>query len=200
MELNSTDKQRLQTFYGDALKRFGPSDVRSVQWTSEIGQRIRFDVLSNIGDIVGASILDVGCGVGEMYQHFLDREIPVSYTGIDIIPEFIDAAEARFPDARFFERNILDETERFDYIFASGALSFRVENNSEYVKSILKKMYDLSYKGVAFNMLMRGTHINNETYVTYHPEEVADFCEGFAERVEIVTDYLPQDFTVYVYK
>jgi SAM-dependent methyltransferase len=42
------------------------------------------------------SLLDLGCGIGGFR-----RSLTGSYTGIDINPEYVATARARFPDARF---------------------------------------------------------------------------------------------------
>lgn len=200
MKLNPRDQERIHRFYKEALDRFGEDDVRSVQWTSIFGQKRRFEVLLNIENVIGSSVLDVGCGIGDMYKFLTEKDIEVDYTGIDIVPEFIETARNKFPSVRFEHQDILDIDESFDYVFASGALSFKVENNHEHYGRVIQKMYDIANKGVSFNMLDASTHVDNDTYAAYHPNEIAEYCSTFAERVEIVTDYLPQDFTVYLYK
>lgn len=200
MKLSKNDENRIQKFYQESFVRFGDEDVRSVQWTTRYGQVKRFEVLLNIANVEGAKILDVGCGLGDFYRFLLDEGITTDYTGIDIVPEFIDAARAKFPQTRFEAKDIFDMTETYDYIFASGAMSFKVENNAEHYQNMIKKMYSLAQKGVAFNMLDNASHVDNETYAAYSPLEIADFCSTFANKVEIVTDYLPQDFTIYLYK
>lgn len=54
-------------------------------------------------DIVkdGQSFLDLGCGFGETYSLFRQNGIDIDYTGIDLIPVFIDTARERYPEARF---------------------------------------------------------------------------------------------------
>ncbi len=200
MKLNPYDYDRIYKFYKDALDRFGSEDVRSVQWTSLYGQRRRFEVLLNVGDVSGGSVLDVGCGLGDLYKFLSQEGIQVDYTGIDIVPEFIDAAKESFPEVRFENKDIFEIDESFDYCFASGALSFKVHDNDNHYKNMIKKMYELANNAVAFNMLDEATHVDNETYAAYSPKEIVDFCSTFANRVEVVTDYLPQDFTVYLYK
>lgn len=200
MKLSGHDEKRIHNFYQAALDRFGEDDVRSVQWTSLYGQKRRFEVLLNVGDVTGHSILDVGCGLGDLYKFMLERDIRADYTGIDIIPEFIKTAKVKYPNAQFYHQDIFETEEKFDYVLASGALSFKVQNNDDHYKRMILKMYEVASKAVAFNMLDNATHVDNETYAAYSPHEVVDFCSGFANSVEVTTDYLPQDFTVYLYR
>jgi hypothetical protein len=61
-------------------------------------------------------------------------------------------------------------------------------------------MYSFAGKALAFNMLDLYDHVDDDTYAAYSPIEVSEFCRTFCDHVEILTDYLPQDFTVFCYK
>lgn len=194
------DNNRIQAYYKEALADYGDHDARSVHWSDVQGQRTRFMVLSQIADLNGQQVLDVGCGLGDLYSFFLKSKIEVDYTGIDIIPDFISLARERYPQARFELKDMATITETYDYILASGALSFKIADHKKVYFEIIKKMYKHATKGVAFNMLNRIVHVDDETYAAYDITEVADFCKTFCNNVQIITDYLPQDFTIYLYK
>jgi trans-aconitate methyltransferase len=198
--MDKKDNERLQKFYKEALAIFGDHDARSVHWSSEEGQHTRFLVLSQVANLSHRSVLDVGCGLGDFYKFFIDQKIDVDYTGIDIIADFIARAKERFPDGHFECKDITAVTETYDVVLASGALSFKVTGSLAYHFSVIKKMYDAAKIAVAFNMLNRATHVDDDVYAAYNPTEVVDFCKTFCPRVEIITDYLPQDFTIYLYK
>lgn len=200
MKLSRHDYKRIHSFYRDAFVRYGDADPRSVQWTDSFGQMKRFEVLLNVGDVELGSLLDVGCGLGDLYQFLLENNIQTDYTGIDIVPEFIDAAKKNYPGVDFQRKDIFAVKEKYDYVLASGTLSFKVSDNENFYREMIKKMYEIANKAVAFNMLDRLTHVDNETYAAYSPNEIVDFCKTFASKVEIAIDYLPQDFTVYLYK
>jgi SAM-dependent methyltransferase len=200
MSLSSSDFERLHTFYADALKEYGPTDARSVQWADAKNQQKRFEVLMAIAPLADKSVLDVGCGLGDLYKLFLQKQIPVNYTGIDIVPEFIATAAQRFPDATFQCKDISVVSKQYDYVLASGALSFKVEGHVDFYKDMIKHLYSLAREGVAFNMLDNSIHIDDNTYAAYSPHDIGDFCKTFCEHVEIVTGYLPQDFTIYLYR
>ena len=199
-KLSQRDHQRILDFYQDTHSEYGDRDVRSVHWNNLHDQITRFRALLQVEDISGGSVLDVGCGLGDLYKYLLQSEIAVEYTGIDIVPGFIFSARQRYPQGNFEIADINDIKQSYDYILASGALSFKVEDNQQYYQNIIKKMYQLADKAVSFNMLDNRIHTDNETYAAYSPIEVADFCSTFANRVEVAVDYLPQDFTIYLYK
>lgn len=197
--MNEDDKKRIFDFYEGALKRYG-TDPRSVHWAEEETQKVRFEILNNIADLRDKRILDVGCGLGDLYKFFITKEIHVDYTGIDIIPDFIARAQERFPDAVFKTTDIFSVNEQYDYVLASGALNFAVADSKEYYFSMIKKMFECSKNGLAFNMLNKAEHSNDETYSSYDIGEVVAYCKTLTDKVAVVTDYLPWDFTIYMCK
>ena len=56
-------------------------------------------ILQNVGDFSGADVLDVACGTGVLIPDYLARGAH-SVTGIDISPEMIRCASAKFPQER----------------------------------------------------------------------------------------------------
>jgi cyclopropane fatty-acyl-phospholipid synthase-like methyltransferase len=194
------DTNRLLAYYKESLAEFGDHDARSVHWSSTENQNIRFMILSQIANLNGMSVLDVGCGLGDLYTFLKKQNMHVEYTGIDIVPDFINLARIQFPTRHFECKDIFTVSEKYDYVVASGAMSFKVTDNKKYYFSMIEKMYRIATKGLAFNMLNHGTHIDDQTYASYDPNEIADFCKTLSDNVQIVVDYLPQDFTIYLYK
>lgn len=197
--MNSEDKKRILGFYEGALATYG-TDARSVHWASSEMQRVRFEVLNGVADLKGKRVLDVGCGLGDLCKFFISKEVPVDYAGIDIVPAFIDRARERFPDAVFDVADIFSVNEQYDYVLASGALNFMVGDSKPYYFSMIKKMFELSREGLAFNMLNKEGHPTDETFVSYDIEEVPAYCKTLSDHVVVVRDYLPWDFTIYMYR
>ena len=65
------------------------------------GQSIRFQVLTEIGDLRNATILDVGCGFGDLCRFLEKKKLNVKYHGVDINQDFIDVAKKRNPNGKF---------------------------------------------------------------------------------------------------
>lgn len=197
--MNPEDKKRMLGFYEASFAQYG-NDPRSVHWSGEISQNVRFEILANIAPLTNASVLDVGCGLGDIYKFFISKRIPVDYTGIDVVPAFIERARERFPDARFDIADAMSLEHNYDYIFVSGALNFTTAGKEKYYFDMIKTLFEYTNKGLAFNMLNREAHPTNETYLSYDINEVTQFCKTLTNNVVVISDYLPQDFTVYMYK
>jgi len=198
--LKEEDRERIINFYKRSFTRNSENFGR-VSWTSRKDQILRFMVLSSIGDLRGRPILDVGSGLGDFY-FFLNQEVGnVRYTGIDIVPDFVAYASDRFPEVKFLERNIMDmpEDQRFDYVLSSGALTFKVEDNEDFYFSVIEKMFRLSRIGTGFNMLNLAHHSDDQIYAAYDPKRIASLCENLTSKMEVRTDYMPEDFTVFLY-
>lgn len=201
MQFSEEDRERLFGFYDPAIEGYGSHDVRALRWSEWEGQQERFRVLAGIGVADGASILDVGCGFGDLYQYLTDRLRNISYLGIDINPAMITVAERKYPDARFEVADFGEwNGETFDWALASGAFSFKIPHYRDVYFRFIQKMFEHSVQGIAFNMLDSRFHIDDTIFATYDIEEVEAFGRGITPRVEVNNQYLRQDFTVYLYK
>ncbi len=200
MKFNAEDKNKIQEIFVDKLNRFGPNDARGVFWINETTQLVRYKIFSEIGDLNKRRILDVGCGLGDFAGYLKTRFNDFDYEGFDVVPEMIEKAKIKYPQEKFKLTEIDDYLEQvFDYAFASGVFSIRLENYWEKYFSVIKKMYQITSKAVGFNMLSANYHKGDNLFVVYQPEEIKKTCEDFAQRVELKMGYLPQDFTIFLY-
>ena len=66
------DDQRTIAYFSELNGKYGV-DARALDWGSRESQQLRFKVLSEVRMPASASILDVGCGQGDLYL-WLQRE------------------------------------------------------------------------------------------------------------------------------
>ena len=213
------DKKAQVAYYEDLLDQYGESYL-ALDWNSPESQKLRYKVFKEIliygKKASNLSVLDVGCGFGDLYGFFkaeglLSRH-RIKYTGFDISPKILGVARKKYPDAKFEQTDILEQRylTGFDYIFCSGALNIRTTDagsHFEYVKSMLLRMYDLANSGVAVNFLSEGAlpmsnleDLNSGRYFYFKPEEILNFCRFISSCYILRHDYHPGDFTLYLLK
>ncbi|MBL8030278.1 MAG: class I SAM-dependent methyltransferase [Candidatus Doudnabacteria bacterium] len=200
MQLKPIDEERLKKYYNQALSKNGPASVRSLHWVQKEHQIIRFEILSKIGNLNNCTVLDAGCGLGDLFFFLTKQYKQVNYTGIDILPEMIEAAKNKYPAAEFMNLGIHNLKNKYDYILASGALSFALTEGKSHYYNLIQTMFKMSNKGVAFNVLNADYVKCNETFFSYSKKEISSVCEKLTPHFRIVSGYELADFSVYMYK
>jgi len=111
-----------------------PDAARRVGWRNALGQTYRFQLVGELLDALGGEarldaaagqqrLLDVGCGLGDLFGFLRRTSRRVDYRGIDVRQDFVEAARRRHPDARFSCVDYLDgPLERAEFVVAIGAL------------------------------------------------------------------------------
>jgi SAM-dependent methyltransferase len=199
--MNETTK--LKEFYQEKYKKYG-NDPKSLLWSSKGAAHQRFRQVWAELDFEGKSVLDVGCGFGELAKFIAKRAQNFTYRGIDIVPEFIEEARKQFPQHEFDVSDYLTDNtiKRHDIVVASGILNSNVEDNDEYRKDAIKKLYNLSTSCTVFNMLGAHPQPQNEvdSNVWYADSlEILEYCMSLTHRVIMRHHYHPTDFTVFLF-
>jgi SAM-dependent methyltransferase len=187
-------------FFRLHLQLHGPN-WRGLGWQSRHNQERRFAVLLEVGPLSNTRVLDVGCGVGDLYGYMLQRGIRAQYTGVDILPEMVVHARERYPDAQFEVGDALQGLgpERFDYVLCSGAFNVNFGSNQTAVQKILPELLACSTRGVAINFLSTRARERDTILYNYDPEAMLAFCRTLTPHVRLVEGYLSNDFTLYLY-
>jgi SAM-dependent methyltransferase len=202
-------RQQIVETYERSLKRHGPT-VRALRWVSEESQATRFSVLAEVGPLAGASLLDIGCGLGDLYGFLRERGLECDYTGYDITPGMLEAARSKYPGARFELRDILGEGlgGSFDYVVASGTFNVRVPDHEGWLARMLETMYAGCRRAVAFNILRPLPPEKQppepfatwarEFYYEVEPPDLIEACRRVTAAVEMREGYLPAEYTLYL--
>lgn len=213
--LDAASRARVNAFYRSALERFGPGHSMAVWWASTAAQERRFEVLAEVGPWEGASVADVGCGLGDLFAFFEARGLAVRYEGFDINPAMVAAARAKHPHprARFSLRDVAASglPRRFDYAVASGTFNIRVRGHAAYMRAALEAMYARCRRAVAFNVLtpipeghpdreLMGRLYGNRLFFHARLEPLAAWCGRLARRVEVRTGYRDWDATLFLFR
>jgi len=188
--------------YNKRLQEFGYSP-KTLGWTSG-KQEIRFRILSEIGELNNSSILDVGCGFGDLFGYLVSKGHKIKYTGIDINKNLIDIGSKLYPSAHFIVDDFASirlEQQSYDWIVASGPFNFRLTDNYRFISKTLKKMFRYSIKGIAADFLSSYSDYQNPDAFHCNPEILFHFCKTkLSRRVALRHDYMPYEFCIYIYK
>lgn len=192
MDINKT--------YEPFVKYANPGSVESLGWSSEDAQQIRFKVLTEIGIENSDSVLDVGCGYGDFSFNVGGR-----YLGIDLREHAIEVAKQKYNFRKFEQGDIFGVSEDFDWVIASGIFCFKYDEWEQDTLKTIKKMYELSNKGIAVNFLSACDNpdsLDMPSGMKYvEPGFLIDkIASKVCNKFTLRHDYELKDFTVYFYK
>jgi SAM-dependent methyltransferase len=197
------DDRRTMDYFSANLARYG-AEPRAVDWGSNESQRLRFKVLAEVGDLNGCSLLDVGCGIGDLYGWLQEEKIAAQYRGIDITPGMVTSAGKRFPGVDFSVGNMLEGAEipeqKYDFVIASGIFYLRQNAPVEYLQTVVAAMFKAARIAVAFNSLSSWFAEKDRGEFYADPLQTVDFCRTLAPWVCLRHDYHPRDFAVFLYR
>lgn len=200
--MNELDKQRIIARYDRRLTEH-PDDDSLVLATGADGRHaMALQCLVDVGVFSGSSLLDVGCGLGALYDHLLAQNVTCDYTGYDINPQLIERARIRHPDATFEVRDILhDPHPNFDFIVSSSSfnLSLEHEDNYEFIERMLMVMYEHAQRAVAVDFMTSYVDFKKPDAFYYEPERVFSIAKKITKRVTLRHDLPLFQFCVYLY-
>jgi SAM-dependent methyltransferase len=199
--MKKKDKNHIVEMYNRSLKKYGDR-AEAVHWRGQT-QLLRFRALTQIAKLKSSSVLDIGCGKGDLYGYLKKNGFKGRYEGWDINKNLISLARNKYPDGIF---KISDITERngkikVDYILISGMFNNRISNNDRFIKETLKKVWKGAGKGLSFNLISDYVNYKEKELYYASPEKIFKYCkENLSRYVVIRHDYMRFDFTVYVYR
>src|SRR3990167_8119217 len=148
-----TELDTTQTFYRSLLAAHGDTPA-AVGWDAS-NQRRRFEVLTAGWNVQGASILDVGCGRGDLHAWLMERGFQGLYTGIDVVPEFVALANARTEGRCTVADAQTDPLPACDYLIATGVFNLDLGGGwqNPWWWDVLNRIWQAAGKGMAFDCL-----------------------------------------------
>ena len=192
--------KKILRYYSRLLEEHG-YDPQSVGWGNLKGkQSLRFDILCQIGNLSNSTILDVGCGFGDLYRYLQYKKIIVKYLGVDINDELLKIGRKINPKIKLELRDIEKKkfTRKFDWVIASGITSHG--STYSHIKSVLSEMFRICKKGVAMNFVSDFVDYKTKGLFYSSPEKIYSIMRTLSNRVVLRHDYMPYEFTIYVYK
>ncbi len=185
--------KKITKYYADSLSAL--DSYKKVKWGSKDSQEIRFKIITEISpSIFNCKVLDYGCGIGDLCTFLELRSFSGEYSGYDLLLQMIEEAKKRHP-AYCFSDNISQSN--FDFVVSSGIFTL---STTQEMYAEIQKMFGLCFKGVVFNSLSSWAPNKEEGEFYADPLKTVDFCRTLSPKVVLRHDYMPHDFTVYMYK
>lgn len=192
-------ESRVRAHYLPLLAKHGDTNL-VVDFQHAGNHQARFSILAGIDDISEVSLLDVGCGIGHFAGWLAKRDFRGDYIGIDLLPEMVERARNAHPGFRFERADLLDPKTHYvaDYVMSSGIFHL---GDQDFMHRMIAAMYASCRKGVAFNSLSSWDLSGSQGhFFRADPLKTLDFCRGLSSQILMRHDYLPHDFTIFMFR
>jgi len=199
------ENKQVAKLFDTLTEKYG-FNIKSLAYGLKKSQLKKFQALIDIGlerERKRITILDVGCGFGDLAEFMKKKNIDFKYKGIDISSKIVAIANKEKPHLDISELDILEMkgNNLFDYVLTTGFNCVKTGHNQKMLVQVATKMFELAKKGVAISSVSTyRTDKNKDTYYA-SPENFFRYCmKNLTKHVVLKHDYLPHDFTIYLYK
>jgi len=203
---------KIYLLYQQLYEKYGISP-EAVKARDSKQQQLRFEHLFACSDVQeDDSILDIGCGSGELLNYMRKIGLNGEYCGIDFIKEFVEHGNNFFKNDRassFVQIDIENDDipKSFNWVILSGVFNDLRDDSEMFFYSTLDKMFEASTKGIVFNSLTKYVdYEDNDLFYTY-PDKVMKYClENFSKYIVLKTNYqlkkdtIPFEYSLCVYR
>ena len=171
---------------------------------------LRFAQISRIfeGDD-NFTIHDIGMGLAAyldyLNAHFSD--IHFEYSGTEILQEYVENTRSRFPQNKFYLRDIAEKKppEKYDYVVMSGIFHQRREISipdwEAFSQKLIKNAFGMSKKGIGFNFISPFVDFYQTDVYYCNLIKLIHFIHDDLSRFYVInSNYALYEFTVFVYQ
>jgi SAM-dependent methyltransferase len=176
---------------------------KAMQWKDYRSAALRYRAITANITLGNKSIVDIGCGRGDLLPYLYDKSDNFKYLGVDVNNKFIEIAKKRYEGHEFLVANPFEEglKQKFDTVVLCGALNANKDGWLENRKHKIQKLYELANEAVVFNMAGGLAPIPNSRRVAYaDAKEILEFCSSLTPKIILQTHYHPKDFTITMFK
>ena len=142
-------------------------------------------------------------------KRYLTQQRPtIRYSGSDILPEFIQHCQERWPEQPFILADIAHESQKIenhDYLCLSGTFHTKGSNAIDkwepFVSQSMHNMFALARKGISVNFLTTEVDYQEQSLYYRDPREALDWCLTHLSRFVEIRHAVPlYEYSLFVYK
>lgn len=203
-KMNDIDVKNTKERYNKRLEEFGYSP-KALGWLKG-KQDIRFDILTSLYNFENKSVLDIGCGFGDLNKVLRHKIDHYSYLGVDLCENLIEVGKKQFTEnnIQFWAGDFLElEIEKkMDWAIESGIFNHKLANldNYDFIKSVMKKTFEAVKDGFSFDFINDKVDYKDEHIFYASPEKILSFAYELSRNVVLRSDYMPFEFSIFVFK
>ena len=192
--------------YAGRLRQYG-YDSRTLGWNKDC-QWVRFEAaLEGLRAEDYGTVLDVGCGFGDLLEYLRNRGWTGQYTGIDIVPELVEEARRRHggdPAAGFDCRDLQSQPieHKADLAVAIGMFNHRLrQDNRTFIAGVLDAMWKATTAVVICDFLSTSSQPERRQDHLFYadPRDLYELASQYSRRIAIHHSYMPFEFQVKIW-
>lgn len=197
LNIKELEEETIQR-YAQRYKNFARTS-QTLGRGSEFQQEYRFlQVVKNV-DFTNKSVLDIGCGFGDLFSFFKNKQVKVShYCGLDISEDLLNEGKTTHPDGEFILGNFLEKEEVLgDVGVMLGVLNENLQGrveHFEYSKNAIKQAFSLVRETLVVDFLSANLTPNypKDDSAYYHsPMKTLNFALKLTGNARIIHNYKP---------
>ena len=203
-------RNRILQHYEDRVQEEKPS-FEILDWGSQQEQERRFQVLrdalaekglASSTSQTGLTLLDVGCGLGDLHEYLKPHVGPLHYVGVDIVETILREARARRRASHFVLADVFEAPpfppRAFDVVFCSGVFNLKLGNNEGFAQRALPRLFELCSHCLMVNFLHERTKQRFPHCWYFSPERILESLPPEMQNVRLIDDYMDKDFSILV--
>jgi SAM-dependent methyltransferase len=205
--MNKNEIQQTIDRYNKRLQEYGETE-KALGWGDKGRSRLRYHALCAEFDLKNTTVIDFGCGFGDLYAYIRDTiSTDFKYIGIDINPNLIEVAQKRYGSQAEFHvvpYEVSDYLEQHqikaDYILSSGIFNFKLDDNIGFIESTLYVFDRFSSRGFASNFLSDKVSFQADSNFHSNPGQILEMHYKYSNNITLRNNYMPFEFSVLVNK
>lgn len=177
--------------------------VCRVGWTDVLQQALQFAQFTSLNVPPADSVLDAGCGVGDLLTALSQNGFSGPYTGVDLLPLFIEQARQQFsgrPATQFIAGDVLSLTlPPHDFIFSSGLFDYQTADGPDRWQQTIVALFALTRKALSWNGYYQLPAQRSDMWAA-DLDQIVMLCQSLSPWWQLRADYAPGHYTAFLFK